>query len=144
MSRRIQIVISLALIALISGCMLLPIPRFDYYAPAISGVITRNEVPIENAQIQVSTKYGDLESKITTTRPDGHFSTESIRKFSPVTVVLGDFSSVYSLQIIVDGKIYNGYLGAMSNGSSKELKLRCELSHPSDLKHFSEQVYCEN
>ncbi|MDR3157756.1 MAG: carboxypeptidase-like regulatory domain-containing protein [Zoogloeaceae bacterium] len=125
------------LVTLISGCV--PLPHFDYLAPAASGVITQDGFPITDAQVQVSSQFSD-ERMRAITGADGRFATESIRRFSFFMVLLGDPIHVYSVKITTGDKTYEGYSTWNMGYAPEKIELRCDLSCP--LKSRDGQEYC--
>jgi len=97
---------ALAAATCISGCV--PIPNVRYYAPAVTGVVTQAGIPVENAEVVVSSGFAGEATK-GTTLPNGHFAAEPIRKFFFTALAIGDPLYGYSVQIRVAGKTYDGY-----------------------------------
>jgi len=137
MSALARIGTSLVLTTLLAGCV--PFPNFRYYAPAVSGVITKDGFPVENAQVRVSAQFAG-EGKVAATGPNGRFAAKSIRTFLLTASLIGDPLYAYSVQVTVAGKIYEGYSEAGVGYAPEKLEVSCELSRPRRLG--SKQVYC--
>jgi hypothetical protein len=128
---------------LLTGC--LPIPHFNYRAPAVSGIIIQNGAPVANAQVQVTDEIpsGNGERTTAVTNADGRFATEPIREFRFVFALIGEEFYWYTVQITAAGRIYPGYSSSrLGYSRTKKLELRCDLSHPQTLRD-GQQTYCE-
>ncbi len=122
---------------LVSGCV--PFPNYRYYAPAVSGVILQDGVPVDKAQIHVSGQFAE-EVQFNATGQDGRFATEPIRRRFLTAWLIGDPLYAYFVRITVGGKQYLGYSKASVGYAPSKLALKCDLSRPIQLD--SKHIYC--
>jgi hypothetical protein len=120
-----QVTALLVLAMLMSGCA--PIPNVYRYAPAVSGSIIKDGIPVAGVQVHVSSPYV-AKGKAAISGSDGRFATESIRKFHFIKGLLGDPSLRYSVKIMFDGETYEGYSEQRLGYAPKTLELKCDLS----------------
>lgn len=132
------LMISILLAIFISGC--LPMPHYESYSPTISGIVTQNGIPVENAQISISSRSIE-DTQTTITDSTGHFLLIPIKEFSIFAILIGDPIYDYSMQIIVDNKKYEAYSDGGTGGPPNTLQLNCDLSHPINYSK-SQQIYC--
>lgn len=125
-----RISLSLGTCFLLTACA--PIPHFHYHAPALSGVVVSNGVPVHKAEVRV--KGADSkEVQVATTGPDGRFKTPPIRSFQLIAHLAGDPIYVYEIEIVVGDLRQLAYrvqgLGSVPN----EREVRCDLLQTVDL-----------
>ena len=117
----------------------MPIPNFRYYAPAVSGVVMREGLPVQQAKVHVAGNYVQ-ETRSVVTASDGRFSTEAIRKLLLTASLIGDPLYSYSVEIVVGDKVYAGYSEASVGYAPKSAQLKCDLSRL--IRVGSREVYC--
>ena len=121
----------------VSGCV--PFPNYRYYAPAVSGVVLQDGVPVDKAEVHVSAQFAE-EVQFNATGQDGRFATAAIRKLLLTASLIGDPLYAYSVRITVGGQQYLGYSEASVGYAPSKLELKCDLSRPFQLG--SMQLYC--
>lgn len=77
-----------------------------------------------------------------TTRPNGHFAADPIRKFFFTALAIGDPLYGYSVQIRVAGKTYDGYSSSGIGDSPKTIELKCDFAQPAGPS--GRKVYCRS
>ena len=113
--------------AALSGCV--PIPNLHYFAPAVSGVVMRGDVPVAGAEVFVSGAFSK-EVRVGSTDREGRFSTESIRELRLTAFILGDPLYGYTVKIVDGGETYDGFAWMAVGDGPKEVKMVCDLSRP--------------
>ena len=123
--RVILAVTAVAIGSLSDAC--LPVPHNEYRAPAITGVVRSGDLPVADAELQLTADYT---REVSTARTDakGNFAVAPLRDFRFVTVLLGDPSYAYKLQIIAAGKKFQGFAAGRIGFAPKKIELVCDLS----------------
>jgi hypothetical protein len=119
------------------GCV--PFPNFRYYAPAVSGVALRDGVPVERAEIRVTGQFAKT-AQTGTTDKYGRFVLQPIRSLLLTSSLMGDPLYSYTVQIVADGKVYDGYSEASVGYAPKTLELTCNLSR--SIQFGRKQFFC--
>jgi len=122
---------------LVSGCV--PFPNYRYYAPAVSGVVLQDDLPVDKAEVHVFGQFAE-EVQFNATGQDGHFATMPIRKLLLTASLIGDPLYAYTVQITVGGQQYLGYSEASVGYAPSTLELKCDLSRPFQLGR--RQLHC--
>jgi len=125
MARRLGIVA--AALFLLAACA--PIPHRVYFAPTISGTVTRAGVPVEGADLHLS---GNFTKKTAAASTDsaGRFKIGPLRTWEATTGLLGDPGYAYSLSIRFSGAEYIGLTVGRLGYPPIELEITCDLSKP--------------
>lgn len=112
---------------LLTACV--PIPHRVYFAPTISGTVTRAGSPVEGADLHLS---GNFTKKAATASTDsaGRFKICPLRTWEATTGLLGDPGYAYSLSIRFSGSEYTGLTVGRLGYSPTDLKLTCDLAKP--------------
>ena len=122
-----------------TGCM--PWPHSLYVAPAVEGVVTHNGVPVQNAEISVSTGNRDEMQKSVTDR-DGRFITKPIKILELFVFFPSDPLINYSVTIGTAEKHYEGLHEFNVGYGPEKISVVCELSKP--VQFQNEEQYCVN
>lgn len=123
--------------ALLSACV--PLPNVRYDAPAISGVVTRDGIPVPGAAVAVSAQFAE-EAVAGATDAAGRFTVQPIRRLHLTATLIGDPLYAYSMVITVGERRYVGYFESGVGHVPRQLSLRCELSQPQPTP--AEPRYC--
>jgi hypothetical protein len=138
MSLRARTVCPLALALLLAGCV--PFPNYHYFAPAISGVVTRDGAPVEGARVNVWGAFA-TRSQVVVTGADGRFSAEPIRELRFAAWIVGDPLYAYSVEITAANEKYPGYSMSAVGNPSAAIELACDLAHTRQLQG-GRQMHC--
>ena len=125
------------IVSALAGCM--PWPHFHYRAPAVEGVVTNNGVPVQNAEINVSSQFSEEQQK-GVTDSNGRFSTKPIREFMFFASLLGDPLYGYTVTITNAANQYEGFGEGHVGYAPEQLMVVCDLSKPIQLR--SKKRYC--
>ncbi len=125
--------------ALLSGCV--PVPSFHYFAPAVSGTVLRQGLPVAGAQVVVSSRHGQ-ERQIGFTDDEGHFALQPLREFQLTTPVMGDPTYAFRVEIAVGGQDYRGYSEGRVGDAPSALKIECDLARPRPLVLADGEYHC--
>ena len=127
----------LALGMALSACV--PIPRREYFAPTVSGTVVSAGVPVQNAELHLSSPFTHKMS-VVSTDSNGRFNVGPLRVWKLSTFLLGDRLYKYSLVIRTGSTEYPGVSAAGMGYAPPGLKILCDLSKP--LPSGQTQVYC--
>lgn len=122
---------------LLAGCM--PSPHYEYYVPAIQGVVLRDGQPLSGVRVRVSSAASEGVQAVQTSR-EGHFSTGAVRVMRLLERKSSDIPmKQYAVHLEVDGRRYAGFW-TVALKAPQTLQLRCDLSHP--VQAFGLRQYC--
>lgn len=121
----------------LAGCM--PSPHYEYYVPAIRGVVMRDGRPLSGVRVSVSSAVAEGVQAVHTS-PDGHFSTGAVRVMRLLERKSSDVQmKQFAVHLEVEGRQYSGFWTVAQN-APEALGLRCDLSHP--VEAFGLRQYC--
>jgi len=104
-----------------------PIPRREYFAPTVSGTVVSAGVPVQNAELHLSSPFTH-KTAVVSTDSNGRFNVGPLRVWRLSTFLLGDPLYEYSLLIRTASTEYPGLSEAGVGYSTPELKIACDLS----------------
>ncbi|RYY97172.1 MAG: carboxypeptidase regulatory-like domain-containing protein [Comamonadaceae bacterium] len=106
-----------------------PVPQYRYDAPAVSGVIVDNGVPVAGAEVRIASQFAE-DVRRATTAADGRFAAEPIRRLVLTRALFGDPVTAYAVDIAVGTRRYDGYADSRVGPGPRVLHLACDLSRP--------------
>jgi hypothetical protein len=118
----------IVLMVALTACV--PIPNRHYFAPEVSGVIVRNNVPAANAEVRLASKFSETAATVRTD-VDGKFKLGPLTEMRFTRTVLGDPLYEFILSIKVTGE--EEYRGLAVHGvgyAPEQLQVTCDLDKP--------------
>ncbi len=116
-----------------SGCV--PFPHFETQVPQVSGIVTKDGVPLSEAKVRISHREIDWSCSkaetVSTTDADGHFDLKRERKFRFIRPLIADPFFNYHLCIITGDNIYLGYMSGGVGYPPDSVTLNCKINSDS-------------
>ena len=135
---RMPLLLALALTLPLAAC--LPAPHRVYFAPRISGAVSRGGEPAAGVQLRLRAS-GTGQTAATVTDADGRFALGPLSGLVLSTSLLHDSAYGFVLELSADGRDYPGLTQNEEGFAPPLLPLDCDLARP--LGSDADVHYCE-